>query len=177
MSTAASYPVYAGEHVFDFRRPDLTDLSVQEVATSLSRLFRWRGSIPVSVAQHSVVLARYVKNDDDLARWCLLHDATEVLIGDLPSPLKALPSMQPIRNAERRMLEAVAHRFNLPLPEPPELRVLDVRIRRNECLEFLPSALPTTQGIRPLRVDLAPPWSSAKARREFLAEARRLEIA
>src|SRR6266496_3775943 len=175
MGTAASYPIFTATRAFDYRHPDLSDLSIEEVATSLGRLFRWRGSSPVTVGQHSVAMARCASTDA-VAQWCLLHDAAEILIGDAPSPLKALACMDGFRRAEARILNALAERFDLPLPLPGEVKRLDRRACRSEVEEFLPIALTTVKGVTPLPISLAPAWSPAKARREFLAQARTLDL-
>jgi 5'-deoxynucleotidase YfbR-like HD superfamily hydrolase len=171
---SATYPIFAAEHEFDFARPDLADLTVDECATSLGRLFRWRGAIPISVGQHSVVLARHAKNED-VSRWLLLHDVPEILLGDLPSPLKALTALEPYRRAEERMMLAVVERFDLPTPEPPAVRKYDVRIRRDEVAQHLPHAIDAVKHLRPLGVELDP-WMAARARREFVAEAKNLGV-
>lgn len=71
-------------------------LDVQrDIVTPLSRLVRFLGhtTSPWSVAAHSVigsVIAERAMNDRALARLFLWHDASEALVGDVPSPLKAL---------------------------------------------------------------------------------------
>jgi hypothetical protein len=100
-----------------------------------------------------------------------MHDAHEMFVADVPSPMKELAWMLPYKRAEERFERAVAERFGLPLPIPPGVRRLDIRARRNEVEEFLPDAMETVAGIRPLPVTLAPAWSSAKTRREFISEA------
>jgi hypothetical protein len=172
--SSGTYPLYASEHEFDFRLPDLSDLTVKETATSLGRLFRWRGAIPISVGQHSVVLARYAKTAD-VSVWCLLHDVPEILLGDLPSPLKRLASSEPYRNAEERVMQAVVERFGLPLPVPPAVHKLDERIRRDEVEQWLPHAMDCVRHLRKLGVTLDP-WSPAKARNEFICECKNLGV-
>jgi hypothetical protein len=172
--SAATYEVYAGEGVYDFRRPDLSDLTVEEIAVSLGRLYRWRGSIPVSVGQHSVLLARYAEGLPT-ARWCLMHDATEIFVGDCPSPLKHLGLMAGFRAAEARFHQAIQERFDLG-PEPKAVKRLDRRICRDEVDAYLPSALDAVKSVRPLGVEIIPAWTPAQSRDAFLAEARRLGI-
>jgi hypothetical protein len=69
--------------------PARSHLSIQDIATVLSRVPRFGGHTrgPIySVAQHSVMVARLVSPANRLA--ALLHDATEAYLGDLISPLK-----------------------------------------------------------------------------------------
>jgi hypothetical protein len=165
----------ASGSTFDLKHLDLTDLTVEDIALSLSYLFRWRGSVPVSVAQHSVVMARCASTEN-VARWCLMHDAPEMFLSDVPSPIKEMQSMGTYRRAESRAMRAVATRFDLPGTEPREVHRLDMRARRSEVEEFLPSAIGVVRNLHPLPVQLAPAWTPAKARREFISEAQRLGI-
>ena len=178
VAEADSYQIFAAEHSFDFAAPDLSDLTVEECATSLGRLVRWRGAIPISVGQHSVALARYAqerRGDGELARWLLLHDVPEILLGDLPSPLKSMKALEPYRLAEARVMDAVVERFGLSNPEPLGVRAYDVRIRRDEVEQHLPHAITAVRGLRRLGVVLDP-WTPARARREFIAEAKNLGV-
>jgi 5'-deoxynucleotidase YfbR-like HD superfamily hydrolase len=62
-----------------------------EIAHGLARLNRFAGqsAIPISVAQHSVLMASEAfgtTGDFEFAAFCLLHDAHEAYFGDWPSP-------------------------------------------------------------------------------------------
>jgi hypothetical protein len=175
VSAVDTYEVFTQDSTFDFAHPDLTDLTIEEVAVALGRLFRWRGAIPVTVAQHSVVMSQCASTEN-VARWCLCHDIPEVLCGDMPGPLKQLAALAQYRKAEDRIMQAVADRFGLTGAQPREVHRLDMRARRSEVEEFLPHAAAAARHYRPLPVLLAPAWTPAQARDAFIAEARRLEI-
>lgn len=174
MSVAATYPVFLANSATDFARPDFSDLTLDDAATALSRLYRWRGCVPVSVAHHSVYMST-AAHSDRVARWCLLHDLHEIAITDLPAPAKRLPGFTAFNRAEERFIQAVADRFGLTLPMPAEVHRLDMRARASEVRDYLPHAADVVRGIRPLPKPLEA-WSPARAKREFLTQAKRLEI-
>lgn len=70
---------YMADPTFDWR----------EIARGLSNLTRWNGtsSMPMTVAEHSIRCS-YETEGDPLE--ALLHDVTEVWLGDVPGPWKAL---------------------------------------------------------------------------------------
>jgi 5'-deoxynucleotidase YfbR-like HD superfamily hydrolase len=125
-------PERAWQRMLSGRRLDLLDPSpidveIIDIAHGLARVSRWNGQTkgiyPLSVAQHSVIVERFVsKNAPKLdRRWrlaALLHDAPEYVIGDMITPFKyALGGIY--RDIESRLAEAVHIRFGLPatLPE------------------------------------------------------------
>jgi hypothetical protein len=76
---------------------DLSRLKVNldDIAHHLTKIQRFGGALEFdqsySVAQHSIIMATYAHDrvSKEVARACLLHDATEAYIGDVVSPLKA----------------------------------------------------------------------------------------
>jgi hypothetical protein len=175
MTATATLPIHLANGDVDWHRPDFSDVSIKDFADALSRIFRWRGCIPVTVAQHSVAMVN-ASSTDDVARWCLLHDAHEMCTADIPSPLKDLGHMRGYVRAEERFERAVADRFDLSLPRPAEVKRLDLRARRSEVDEFLPHARASVRYLRPLPEPLAPAWSVARSRREYVSTARRLGL-
>ena len=126
-------PERAWQRMLSGRRLDLLDPSpidveITDIAHGLARVSRWNGQTkgvyPLSVAQHSIIVERFVsKNAPKLdRRWrlaALLHDAPEYVIGDMITPFKyALGGIY--REIESRLSEAIHIRFGLPavLPEP-----------------------------------------------------------
>jgi len=131
----ARVPDRAWQRMLSGRRLDLLDpspmdIEIGDIAHGLARVSRWngqtRGQHPLSVAQHSVLVERFVsKNAPRLDRkWrlaALLHDAPEYVIGDMITPFKyALGGIY--RDIESRLCEAIHIRFGLParLPETVE---------------------------------------------------------
>jgi hypothetical protein len=115
-------------------------------------------------------------SSENVARWCLLHDAPETWLADLPTPVKHSARMAPFRRLESKVMLAVAERFDLSWPEPREVKLLDLRARKREVEEWLPAALPATTRHKPLDASFIPAWPSPRARCEFLAEAKRLGL-
>lgn len=125
-------PERAWQRMLSGRRLDLLDPSpidveIIDIAHGLARVSRWNGQTkgiyPLSVAQHSVIVERFVSENAPKLdrRWrlaALLHDAPEYVIGDMITPFKyALGGIY--RDIESRLAEAVHIRFGLPatLPE------------------------------------------------------------
>lgn len=80
--------VRLGEHLEE----DVIQLTLEDIAVSLSRLARYtgHGSRFYSVLEHSLLLARYAESYQmvDLARLLLVHDAHEVITGDAVYPMR-----------------------------------------------------------------------------------------
>ncbi len=100
--------------------PDLVNLT--DIAHALSHQNRWNGhtQIPVSVAEHSLNVLRFVErneSDIEVKRKALLHDATEAYIPDLCSPVKH--RMPQFMELEDKVWHAICERFNMT-PEMPE---------------------------------------------------------
>lgn len=92
-------------------RPE--DIDPVDIAHALSLLCRYNGHVDrfYSVAEHCLLMSQTF-DDPFLARWALLHDATEAYVGDMIRPLKL--SMKKYRRAEDRVMLAICERFDLP---------------------------------------------------------------
>lgn len=77
---------------FDYREPSVADITIEDIARSLSMSVRFRGHLSsfYSVAEHSVKVRQLVveAGRPDLGLAALLHDAHEAYVGDIPTPLK-----------------------------------------------------------------------------------------
>lgn len=123
-------------------KPDPAVVEIEDIAHALSNLCRYTGhtSTFYSVAEHSVLVA--LRAEDlaishlpatfgfegrvrDVARWGLLHDASEAYLGDVSRPLKYLPHMEPYRALEKEWMKAIAERFGLEGSQPPEVTQAD----------------------------------------------------
>lgn len=89
-------------------RPDEVDF--HDVAHALSMICRYGGHAGsyYSVAEHCCLLAWHFRARGELAlaRYALLHDATEAYIGDMIRPLKR--DMPRFRDIERRIFSVIA---------------------------------------------------------------------
>lgn len=80
---------YTGRR-FDPLNPDPDQVEIMDIAHALSNTCRYSGHCRefYSVAQHCVLMANY--SPEWLRPACLLHDAAEAYLTDLPRPLKHL---------------------------------------------------------------------------------------
>lgn len=96
-----SYPntcilVQSGK-MLDLANPRPEDICLEDIASGLANTIRFRGAlgVPLTVAQHSVLLSYWTGFTDEQRRFALLHDAAEAYLGDLPGPgwnLKGVPA-------------------------------------------------------------------------------------
>lgn len=126
--------------------PHPEDINIQDIAHQLSMICRYGGAVSsfYSVAEHSLILARYVRkvrpNNPRLALQALLHDAAEAYICDIPRPLKLMPQMDGYRAMEDRIEAAIAEKFWLPGPgkgPDPFIAEIDTRIMIDEACVLL----------------------------------------
>ena len=104
---------YTGKH-FDPINPDMTQVDIQDIAHALSMICRGNGQVKTffSVGQHCInaakeAIARGYSHRVILA--CLLHDACESYMSDVPKPLKA--SMPEYVIIEEHLLNLIYKKF------------------------------------------------------------------
>lgn len=114
----------------DEPRPEMVNIG--DIAYALARLPRYCGHTkgePYSVAQHSYYVSQHCGAIH--AMWGLLHDAPEAYVNDISRPVKqymrhlAITGVSPFDDLEGRVTRAVCLKFNLPLEEPPIVKVAD----------------------------------------------------
>ncbi len=124
----AFYPLY----------PKVEDICLRDIAHHLACVNRWTGAArrPISVAEHSVIVSERAEeiaikaswplgHASLVAKWGLLHDASEAYIADVASPLKHAPEMAAYRKAERLIMDVVLDWAELPAGQPPEVTQAD----------------------------------------------------
>ncbi|TXH16844.1 MAG: phosphohydrolase [Hyphomicrobiaceae bacterium] len=116
--------------------PDPTTIDPGDIAHALANKCRWNGHTSrfYSVAQHSVLVARYTVAPADRL-WGLLHDAGEAYLPDVPSPIK--PFCPSIITAENNLLAAVAIAFGLPTTIPATVHYADLVVRSAEARDLM----------------------------------------
>jgi len=136
--------------------PQSDDVDIKDIAHSLSMTCRFRGHIKqfYSVAMHSCMVSDKVSKgysiiNPYLSIWGLLHDAAEAYLADIPSPIKdrfaiKLHSLNnyniyhiSFKEAEERILKAIAIRYNLLWPIPIRFKK---RIKKIDALVTLAEA-------------------------------------
>jgi len=136
----------------DVENPTEDMINIQDIAWGLSRIPRFAGhtitKVPYSVAQHSIMVMRYIRDNfedssSEILMQALLHDAAEVYIGDIPSPIKKLPSIrESIKTIENRLMLSIYSKFNLCIPTPEGealIKKSDLRARAIEAHNFMVS--------------------------------------
>ena len=105
---------YTGKNLLLF---ELTphDIDIEDIAHGLACINRFNGQVkkPISVAQHSVYVARIAMklSGPRAGLQGLLHDASEAYIGDMTKWLKQAPEMKEFRIKEARIQHTIYRRF------------------------------------------------------------------
>jgi hypothetical protein len=110
---------------------DPANITINDIARKLSRIFRFGGASPITVAQHCVMVAAFV--DHEHKPYALLHDAYEALTFDCPRPVKRNTAFilggetVSYNEIEDRMLARILKRFGLMSVIPPGVAYADDR--------------------------------------------------
>jgi hypothetical protein len=164
----------------DLLHPDPATILIEDVAIALSRICRYTGHVPLSVAQHSVLCAEQAP--PALAYEALMHDAHEAFMGDIASPIKAViravfreqvpcrAIADPIQRLDRALRRAVAEAFGLEPDEPEGIREIDLRMCQTERLQGFQHKLEWQPSIEaqesyPIVIE---PWDEILAKCRFL---------
>lgn len=104
---------YTGKR-FDPVHPDPDLIDIRDIAHALSLICRGNGQVRTfySVGQHCIACAREAETrgyPPRLALACLLHDAGECYLSDVPSPFKRV--LPDYRAYENRLLELIYRRY------------------------------------------------------------------
>lgn len=119
-------PTFLGHGFYPFDpRPE--EVHFEDIAQGLSQICRFGGqSISnISVAQHSVLVAALMPEDDlEVQLAALMHDAEESLgLPDMVTPAKEI--FTSYRVVQVNIGHAVFTRFGLPWPEHPSIKLAD----------------------------------------------------
>lgn len=160
---------YTGK-VFYPLTPNIKHFDIIDIAHSLSLMCRYVGHIEhfYSVAQHSVIVANYFKDDLMFAKWGLMHDAPEAYIVDVPSPIKKY--LNGYCDLEDQYTELIAEKYALPYPIPNEVKEIDTRIlitERQKLMAYDNLVLHDFELVEGLDVDI-PVMLSKEAELQFL---------
>lgn len=149
------------------------DQEVVALETSTHTYFAEGFGAHNSVAEHSVLLSYAVP--PELARWALMHDASEAYLSDVIRPIK--PYLRGYYDIEERVLESIAVRFDLPWPAPLALKPYDDRILLNEQARLMaPPPMPWNVPGEPLPGISVTGWLPMQAKVRFLTRAAELGL-
>lgn len=113
--------------------PPHGEINIVDIAHSLAMTCRFSGHCRkyYSVAEHSVVVSELAGHDEDLARWGLMHDASEAYLPDVARPIKE--HLLGFKAWEHALLKSVADTFSLPWPIPKDIKYLDTLALKAEA--------------------------------------------
>ena len=120
---------YTGKH-FDPVTPDKNLIDIRDIAHALSLICRGNGHVKTffSVGQHCINAAKEAilrGYSDRVILACLIHDAGEAYLSDVPRPVK--PSMPEYNQLEDRLLNMIYEKFlGSPLTEEEQRLVKSV---------------------------------------------------
>ena len=130
----------------DLLNPSPLDIEIEDIARGISRVARWNGQTsgeyPLSVAQHSVIVAELLKsyNENIEIKWqlaALLHDAAEYIISDMITPLKSFLGEEYIQ-LEEKIQSAINIRFSLPSEIPKKIyKLIKICDRQTAFIEAI----------------------------------------
>ena len=165
-------------------RPE--DFPIDVISLGLSATGRFAGQIvPVfySVAEHSVHCAQMAKADGYppiIQLEALMHDATELVVGDVPRPVKRhLPQLQEMEERVWRL--GIAPAYGLPEQICNEVHIIDNRMLVTEAAamcfrgEGLAEWWNDDHWPPPYDPAIIKCWPSVVACRAFLGEYRRIK--
>jgi len=112
------------------------DVVIGDIAHGLAHTCRFNGHSTnfYSVAEHSLIMSHKVS--PGAALYALLHDAPEIYISDIPSPIKlAIPEIGVI---EKRIWEVIMERFGLKRKHRKEVEKADRRMLCTERKRVMP---------------------------------------
>lgn len=129
------------------------DIVIEDIAHSLALCNRFAGHTkkPISVAQHSVFVARIAFNTAARSprsyteEWspnlvglqALLDDASEAYFGDITRWVKRTPPFTMVRQAETEAQKKIFARFGVPVESFPEVKEADRIMVRFEGMKGL----------------------------------------
>ncbi len=139
------YITFTGQEVCPENLGNL-NINLQDIAHHLTKIQRFGGALPFdksySVAEHSILMTQYALKhyrSKNIARMCLLHDASEAYLGDVISGLKAcLPDYQQL---ETKMTTLIYTKYKID-HHPSIAKVtksIDTRILLDEVQQLLPN--------------------------------------
>ena len=120
---------YTGRH-FEPADPDPEMIRIEDIAHALSMICRGNGHVKTfwSVEQHCINCANEARArslSDRMVLACLLHDASECYMSDIPRPFKK--ELPEYRAHEERLLDMIYEKFlGSPLTQEEQIRLKEI---------------------------------------------------
>lgn len=113
----SNYIILFNGKKLDLDKPDPDVFTPEVIAHSLSRLPRFCGhtKTPWSVAAHTLLVGLGVDLDESVP-YALLHDAAEIVTGDIPRPVKKKIDSSELARLEFSVMGAVYEHYGLDFP-------------------------------------------------------------
>lgn len=150
--------------------PRIEEIYILDIAHSLSMQCRFNGHTKdfYSVAEHCCHVSDLLP--DSLKLTGLLHDASETYLCDLPRPLKRSEGFaEQYLIAETHLERAIAEKFNLHYPYPPEVKDADNRLLATEAWQLMVPLHPEWKDcLNPLQGKVLGCWTPREAKEQFL---------
>jgi len=137
-------PTVSGKNVDPFN-VTFDDIHIGDIAHALSLVNRFNGATrhPISVAQHSVFVARLVADvptekdlPSDIGMQGPLHDASEAYLGDITTFLKQMDEFAVFRDMEAYFQSIIFACFGCPMVAHPEVKKADKLMARFEAFKM-----------------------------------------
>ena len=166
---------------FDYENISASNVDILDIGHALSHLCRFGGHTKVfySVAQHCVLCATVAMNtykDDVLAKYALMHDASEAYCVDIPRPLKR--RLSNYNEIEAEIQSKILDKFNLLEYNiySEKVREIDNRMLITEANYILNGGSKdfTDPICDPYEDMMIVPWTSEAAKKRFLITYSRL---
>jgi hypothetical protein len=172
--------IVSGDSWYDINSLKDEDMSVEFIASTLSKICRYIGHIYrldelvnhkfnnkiYSVAQHSVMMAESIlitTGDPYKAKQALLHDAPEAFFGDIISPLKR--NMENVKVLEIALERRIFGFFGIPLELDPYIKQVDSNICIYEITSLIGSEAHESEF-----------WSPKQSAERFVSMYNRIEL-
>jgi uncharacterized protein len=129
--------------IIDLSDIRIEDINIQDIAHHLTKICRYGGAMKLgqhySVAQHSILLYEYAKKHHTnigIAKYALMHDTSEYILGDIPNGLKKL--LPDYRVLEDNLSTLIYQKYNIKSDQSIKdiVKDLDKRILLDESSIF-----------------------------------------
>lgn len=162
---------------FDFNNPEAAELTIEDVAYSLSFQSRFTGHcvsrrtgkrVYYPISQHCVIMAGHADPGHKLA--ALLHEVGEATCGDMNAPLKS--QCPDYKRIEKRCESAGLSHFGIFVRDPAYIKHLDLRMLATEQRDLMPTRgekWGMLSGIQPFEPEIFP-WQDPHGAAEAFLE-------